>query len=180
MKGDPQNLKSPEHGDNILLFMDKFDPPTLDHARAIDALFTYGKWVWLCPIDTNKNACDMANIITVDMRANNKNVDFCSAAVDKKINVEDFLSWIRKKYPDQNFIVASLNGQYFEVKRQWISVVVGEKSGQVKPGGIVLSVEKFLPSPTDIQKRIISGSDESRHFIRPVWDYLQRHRLYRS
>ena len=118
----------------------------------------------------------MVNVLAFDL----KNVSTCTVALDKRTGCDGLLEWAQKRFPRNKFIVASMRENVFSRKTTTLCIRVGEQGGVVPPGGMIVTVEKFLPTPSDVKQRIAKGSDESRNFVRPVWDYIQKHKLYRK
>jgi len=181
-KGDLQNVKAPADGDTIILFADCFDPPTLDHSRAAEALLLlHSHWLWLCPLPPiepkhAEHVRNMTSVLTFDL----KRVSTCTVALDKRVGVDGLLEWAQKRFPKNKFVVASMREAVFSRKTTTLCVKFGSQEGVVPPGGTIVPLDKYLPTPADVKQRIASGSDESRHFVRPVWDYIQKRRLYRE
>lgn len=182
-KTDVDNIQGPKDGDTIILFVDQFDPPTMDHAKAVTALSSHGKWIWICPltpVGDGQKVRDMSSILATDLKSMGAEASLCTVALDKKLDVEGLLVWVNKRFPTFKFITASLKDNIFDKKGTTLCIRIG-KSGQTIPaGGQLVLIEQCLAVPVDIQKRIANGSDESRHIMKPVWDYIQKHHLYRG
>lgn len=180
--GDADNVAP---GDSVCLFVGKMDPPTMDHLRALDAIFNSAKFagVWLCPLAGGESGADalraMAQMSCVEYCAmSGKQVGCCTVAVDKGIeDSEEFVSKARELFPFSKFSVAMLRS---DVENHEPDYVVCLQVQAPTKSAKVLVVKKFLPAPSDIRAKIASGSDQSRSFPESVWEYIQKNRLYRG
>jgi len=170
-------------GDTIALFVGSFDPPTMDHYRAVEALQTCPeiKQVWICPLSgaSDNHVRGMASIMSVDMATSSTKVSLCTIALDKTMTeAKQAIDWVRAKFPYLKFKAATLNPDSVADSQPTIQVFLGV-AGVVAEGASAVTA-KFTVSPPDLKLRIKSGSDESRNFVAPVWNYIQKHKLYRD
>jgi len=178
------DAKQIEPGANIILLVGSLDPPTMDHFRALEALSVYdgADSVWLCPLSNQENTMHvraMCSIVCSDIAGTGKQVTLCTAALDKKMGSgQELAAWVRKRYPDYKFRVATVSPEKCADECKTFEVVLGQATPSSDADQVVL--DKFLPAPKDLLTRIKNGSDESRNFQAPVWAYIQKHKLYRS
>lgn len=170
-------------GDKIALFVSNFDPPTMDHVRAAEALAAYSgiSRVWICPAsaDNDSHARNMSSILCSDLTANGKSVSLCTVGLDKKLNAAEALAWVRSKFKYLRFQPAVVSPEAVLPGEETIQVLFGPgKAIQEGTTGIVL--DKFLPVVPDLKARVAAGMDESRSFPSPIWDYIQKNRIYRN
>lgn len=171
-------------GDSVCLLIGKMDPPTMDHLRAMDAVFGAAKFagVWMCPLAGGESGDDalraMAQMSCVEYCAmSGKQVGCCTVAVDKGIeDPEEFLSKSKELFPFMKFSVAMLRPDVGSYEPDYVVCLHGQSPTK---SAKVLAAKKFLPAPDDIRSRIASGADQSRSFPESVWEYIQQHRLYR-
>lgn len=170
-------------GDTIALFVGSFNPPTMDHCRAIEAVKASSgiNHVWVCPLPgaADPSVRAMVSILSFDMTANGNRVSLCTIALDKKLDSTQAVEWVRTKFPYLNFKVATLAPETVPDSQQTLQVFLGT-AGVVAEGAAAVVAEKYAPAPPDIKERIKAGSDESRNFVGPVWDYIQKNKLYRE
>lgn len=170
-------------GDTVAVLVGRFDPPTMEHVRAIDALSSYSGvgHVWICPLSGKNDAHvrNMSSMLCSDFAANGKHVSYCTAALDKSISDPKLaLAWIRERFAYLNFRMASTNPDYGIDTEKTFYIAFGP--GAVTPAGSIgIVLENYLPVPADIEARIRAGQDESRAIVAPIWRYIQKHRLYR-
>lgn len=170
-------------GDTVALFVGSFDPPTMDCCRAIEALKANPaiKHVWLCPLPgaLDSHVRNMASILSVDMSSNSSKVSLCTVALDKKLDGKLAVEWLRAKFPYLTFKVATLAPETIADTQQTLQIFLGT-AGVVAEGAAPVVSEKYAPAPPDLKARIKAGSDESRNFVAPVWNYIQKYKLYRE
>lgn len=186
----PHDQDTTKFGDTVALLIVDGDPPTVDCQRAVEALkATPGiKDVWLTPyyqtymgskdyVDRLQGIRDMCSIAAIEM-----GIGCCTIALDKKMA---FPSKIKEEcmrlFP------------YFEFKRatigdQWWSeadvTVKFASSGKLNPvqdkikSDAQVVVVNCLECP-DVRGLVASGRDASRFLQPPVWNYLQKRKLYR-
>jgi nicotinic acid mononucleotide adenylyltransferase len=165
-------------GETIALFLSKFDPATMDHWRAIEALLKRQdtKNIWLVPIGS-EHGRHMATIMAADFGANGNKITTCQTMKTNDKEAADWISSHFKKYKFRAVVLASENDEFTEVNEP---IVIRFKSQHAKTETIdVIGLDNFLPSPMDVIERIKCGHDESRNFIPAVWNYIQRKKLYR-
>lgn len=178
---DPNPL---ETGDTILLLVGEFSPPTMNHYRAIEALLGRPGWknIWITPsgIDDGHTR-NLTNILAADFSANGKKVSCCTIGADKALSVSDTISWIRNKFPYLNFRIAVVDPDPCpKDSEKTVFVKLGVRGDSVPEGADLIALENYLPVPIDLKDRIKNGSDESRNLIPSIWNYIQRHKLYRG
>jgi hypothetical protein len=169
-------------GDIVILLCGDYDPAHLGYFRALEALSKKGATeVWVAPLcprgqeDVVRDMCTM--LATEAFLATRKQVACCLAALTLGFSrTGELLAWCRSKYPGMRFMVAKLHGSGLEDKAD---IVVGF-AGQELSGKDDAHLPQFLPVPGDLAERIRSGFDESRNFLAPVWEYIQKNRLYRG
>jgi hypothetical protein len=111
--------------------------------------------------------------------ATKKQVGCCLVGVSKGFDSSDQLStWCRKYYPGLKFKIARLAG-YAETRTD-IEIGFAGQNLSTLLSFEQICLSKFLPPPSNLVERIRSGADESRNFLTPIWEYVQRHRLYRN
>ena len=187
--------------DTIGLLVGRYDPPTLDHSRAAEVLSTTRgiSQVWLCPLqfdvpqdcwpgiaEHQQHVRNMCTILAMDMSSAGKPVAACTVALDNKVQpcmnrVGAVLETCRKKFPYYKFrpaLVVSATGiaDYYEEQEE--DALIFKFAGDdpsVKRG--IPVVLRYAPTPAETLNRIMAGMDESRHFCKPVWDYIQSHNL---
>lgn len=172
---------------NIVLFLGDFDPPTDDVRHACTNLYNHPETesVWLCPITTQEHVADLCNIFCHQFSLEtSKKITLCRVAIDKKLDGEELLSWIRQHYPSQEFKVATFDWDS-EIKDKNPVFRVCFSAGEVLMSSRTCLVAPIIirnapcVSPM-IKERIKSGKDESRKMYRTVWEHIQRKKLYRS
>lgn len=183
-KPNPHDAKSTEPGDGIVVLVGSFDPPTMDHWRAVEALLARPdvKHVWLAPLhgENNDKVMSMTMLLATDLAAGHKQPTVCTVALDKKLtDTKELMSWIRGRYTANPFRLAAISPDAVEDSYPTIKVAFGPGAGTTGSTESVV-LDKFLPVPADVKARIQGGSDESRNFPAPVWEYIQRHKLYRG
>ncbi len=172
-------------GDTILLLTGKFSPPTMSHYRAVEALMSRPEWkkIWIAPFYTNdSHVKNMITAFSIDLCANGKQVSCCTVGLDKQIpSSREIADWVRNKFPYLKFRIAVVDpDQCPEDSEKTVFVKLGIRGDTVPDGADLIALENFAPVPVDIQERIKNGSDESRNIPAPVWNYIQRHKLYRG
>jgi nicotinic acid mononucleotide adenylyltransferase len=175
---NPNDVKQPDPGDRIALLVGNYDPPTMDYYRAIEALLSFGgiKNVWLCPLKANDDIWAMTNSLAVDFCVNGRPLTACLL---KNKTPTDYAAWARKRYPELNFTIASVEKEEQDSEKT-IFVKIGNEAVTTSQQVDVLVVDKFVPMPIDLKDRIKGGSDEARCFIPAIWNYIQKHKLYRD
>jgi nicotinic acid mononucleotide adenylyltransferase len=179
--GDTDNVAP---GSSICLLIGRMDPPTLDHLRALDAIFAASRFagVWMCPLSGGESGKDalraMAQISCVEYCSmSGKQVGCCSVAVDKGIeDPEELLAECKRLFPFMNFSVAMVRPDVSEYEPDYVVCLNGQSPTK---GAKILTAGKFVPAPEDIREKIAGGSDQSRSFPEGVWVYIQKNRLYR-
>lgn len=165
--------------DTIALLVGKFDPPSIDHYRCIDAILSanLANRIWVCPLgNDDEHVRAMAALICTEATQPGRLVSLCSVALDKGLESPDELRiWCERKFKNR-FILGFLDS---ELKRSTgIAVVVGNKVA-IENGNAQIVLPKFLPVHEDIKSRIKNGRDERKSFIPSVWNYIQKNKLYR-
>lgn len=179
----PIDAKQAEHGDMVALLVGGFDPPTIDHARAVEALLALPdiKHVWVAPRARGAKGTGsdhvraMATMFCADMMTSTRaQVTCCTAGLDKGIeSPAALLTLCRVKFPYLRFTLAAV------APDQEGDIVVSLRN---QPSGKnrVIRLDDFLPATDGIHARIADGRDESRNICAPVWRYIQTHRLWRG
>lgn len=180
---------------HTVLFVGRFDPPHINHVRAASALMRRSdvESVWVFPLagpyeSSAEHVRNMCTIWCADMSLGGEKPTCCTAGLDKGLQTaSEAWAWMRMRFPTLNFKLAMFENEFdfaedcHDGHALWSSYTVKVGAGRVTanlgPGFVVLN---FPPVPRDLEERIIGGSNESRNFIAPVWDYLQKHRLYRN
>lgn len=185
----PQDAKQMEYGDMVAMFVGEFDPPTMDHVRAVEALLARPeiKHVWICPISTSKDqnhvahVRNMATIFCMDFSSSGRQLSCCTAMLERKITTfKEAIEWARSTFPAYAFRLATVAPEVAGDVESTYFVTLGV-SGAVAPEGTsVLALENYVSVPKDLKTRIRSGIDESRNFVQPIWRYIMKHILYRK
>jgi len=171
-------------GDTVLLMTGSFSPPTMNHYRAVEALMSRPEWkhIWIAPIYSNDDHVKgLTTTFVVDLCANGKQISCCTIGLDKKLSsTQDVTDWVRKKFPYLNFRIAVVDPDPCpKDSEKTVFVKLGVKGDVVPDGADLIALESFSAVPADLLERIKNGSDESRNIPPPVWNYIQRHKLYR-
>ena len=169
-------------GDTIVLLFGKYNPAHMGYFRALEALVRRPVaeiWVTplysLFPIEHVQNMCTILS--TEASVATKRQVGCCLAGLKGFLRIDEFLPWCRSKYPGLRFVSAKLCGFQRSDKAD---IEVRFAGQELSSGKDDVYVPQFLPVPQDLAERIGSGSDESRNFLAPIWEYVQKHRLYRG
>lgn len=176
----PHDAPQSKQGDLVVLLTGFFDPLHLDYIRAANSLRLRPKvgHIWLAPLSggMDEHVRNMCTIAACDSKGLFLGV--CTGGLDKKLKtVSELVAWCRKSFPYLEFMSATLASQNSLGVVADCHVVFA--SDAYCPDGEVIVIGEFLPVPADIQARIKSGSDEARNFQAPVWEYVQKRRLYR-
>lgn len=183
-KPSPHDADVTKFGDTVILFVGSFDPPTMEHYRAIEALLSRpeAQHIWVCPLSgsNDRHVRDMASILVNDFSSNGKLVSYCTIALDKKMtDHKQAIEWVRNKFSYLKFQLATVAPDVAPDTSSFFQIAFGQS--RVTPQGATgIILDKFAPIPPDLKGRIKAGMDETRNFITPVWDYVQKHRLYRN
>jgi len=167
-----------------VLLLDGVDPPTDDLRQACNLLFKRPevKTIWLCPIgpfDSPKHIIDMCNIFCQQYRlAESKEMTCCTVAIDKKMGEDQLVEWARINYPAEDFRVASFN-PYSKDRKLVYRICFGSCSLSLSEN-VPINITKSVPNYMVIKERIKSGKDESKKMFHVVWEYIQKHKLYRG
>lgn len=179
----PTDAKQMKIGDTVALFVGEFDPPTMDHYRVIEALLAWTgvSHVWVCPMSgaSDDHVRATTSMLCMDFASGGRQISHCTIALDKKMTVaKDALDWVRTHFPYLKFQLASLYPNVPIEAEQFFQIAFGS-GAQTSNGATGIVLDKFLPAPADVKARIAAGEDQSRNIITPVWNYIQKNRLYR-
>lgn len=173
-----------------VLFLDEFNPPTNDVKYACDVLLDHPNVssVWICPIGEDKNVVDLCNVFCQQFYLENgRQLTCCTMAVDRKMSPDELVSWVRCRYPSEQFVTASFSNYCVPIKDKnprFRFVFVAEDNDFLfsDHGGvsIPLSIRKAPSVAPLIKERIKAGKDESQKMYRVVWEQIQRRKLYRG
>lgn len=170
-------------GDRIVLLLADMDPPSNDLRRAADAILARPDvdGLWLCPIPGKDpvRIRTLATIFGTEYACSvGRPVTTCTIALDKDLSIQDFISWVRPKYPDFKFSVAVMPNISVSDREPIMQV---RFSAQPHPptGFIPISLDKFVSVQENIKQRIASGADESSNMFIGVWNYIQKNKVYR-
>ena len=182
MPPGPNDVDRLVSGTDVVLFVGELDPPTMDHHRALEALFASGaKLIWLCPIGEDvESKRAMAQIACAEYCvAAGRPVGCCSVALDKKASSPaQAIKVCRNLFPHLKFSLAMLASE--DPGDRIPDIVIGFRGQDVKvKAKRILPVRKFRSCPAGIRKRIAAGRDESRNLQPSVWKFVQENRLYR-
>ena len=83
-----------------------------------------------------------------------------------------------KRFKGLKFKIAAV-AERFAAQADFV-VQFGNSAGISPKGAMSLPLKSYVSVPADVAARIGSGSDESRNFVPAVWNYIQKHKLYRS
>lgn len=170
----------------IALLLGSFDPPTLDHERAVGALLSYSgiESVWVCPsfgsnADHVRNMCQA---FCLGMSAGGKQVAACTVGLDKKINDRLCVAeWISSKFRTYSFRTAYVAPLDVGIDVDGaMCVQIGNACSPVSSGQVAIKLDKFIPVRQDLKESIRAGNDEGRSVPLGVWAYIQNHKLYRD
>jgi len=168
----------------IVLLLGGFDPPTNDVRHACTSLLNRPevKSVWLCPIDPispAKHVVDLCNVFCQQyyLETNNK-ITCCTAAIDKNMSKDQLVEWARINYPNEDFRLADFSPFFTDRKPVYRIFFAGE--GISSGRDVAVKITQAFSVSKNITSRIKSGRDESRNMFRVVWEYIQKHKLYRS
>jgi hypothetical protein len=175
----------PQDGDHIALLMSPFNPPTMDHVRAVEALLKWNniKHVWICPLASDadiKSVKEMCCEFCIELTLMGKRTSICTAALDKLWREPaPLVEWFKKHCPRLGLHPAYVapNDPPIEAENA-IAVMIG--TPEAAPlGTTIVPLSVYLPVRDDIRESIGTGHDESRNLTRGVWAYIQKNRLYR-
>jgi hypothetical protein len=139
--------------------------------------------VWLCPLFVDAEQAKRSSICCQVFcaeyyAASNKQVSFCSFALDKKFSDPSMvLGWTTKHFPFLKVSTCMLASEKGSHDPDFVVVFKGQESCKAKE---VWAVSKYLQAPVDIADRIRSGKDESRWFPSGLWEFLIEKGLYRN
>lgn len=167
-------------GERVLLLCGDYDPPSLDHLRAIEAAGSSGRfdavWVLPTPPGGRDRVGDMCSLFCADLATSGVRATLCRAALDKGLGPAEALAWCRRKFPTLRFslgCMADRPSPGADVVFRMASQRLGENAPK-----IVVSLDKYVPAG-DIVGRIREGRDESARLTPGVWAYIQGRRAYR-
>jgi hypothetical protein len=187
MRPNPLDAKQPEYGDAVAVLVGKMDPLHMDYCRAAEGLLSRSdvKHVWVCPLSSSPEADvhvrNMTTIFCSDFSLNKRQISCCTVALDKKIgDAAAIASWLRSKFPFLKFTLATLASEPARDQQPTIAIRLGVAASETPAGASLMLLPQYMPSPTDLKTRIGSGLNEERHFIAPIWGYVQSKRLYRE
>lgn len=164
-----------------VLLLGDFDPPTDDVRNACSLLLKRPEvnGLWICPVSTSKHVIDLSNIFCQQyyLETGSK-VTCCTVAVNMCLNEEQLASWVRSKYPSEDFRVASLSPASKD--RYPIYRISFGIDGISDIMDIPIRITKAPCVSQLIKDRIRGGRDESKKMFRVVWEHIQRNKLYRS
>lgn len=177
---NPLDAAQVSHGDLIALFVDEFDPPTVNHARAAEAFARCQnvKQVWITPSwQEGSQRVDLASILCADVcSSTRRELGVCRIGVDKKISSpDDIIAECRRRFPYFNFVPASIGVRFNEQ-----SHFMAFRGVIPPPKAIPIDAANFLSLDCNrIRRDIISGKDVGRDLPEAVWGYIQKKRIYR-
>lgn len=179
------SVPEPKGGEHVALLMGPFDPPTMDHVRAIEALLKQDgvNHVWICPLASSPETGrvkDMCVALCMELMFTGKRASICTIALDKGWKDPQLLvNWFKKSRPDLGMRPAYVapSDPVIEAENS-IAVVVGSPL-EVPLGTTVVPMPSYVPVRKDIRESIGAGHDEARNLPKSVWAYVQKNRLYR-
>jgi len=122
----------------------------------------------------------MVNMLALDFSIQGKQVVSCSVALNLKIkDAKGVLEKIRTLYPFFNFQLATIAPLSVLDYRHTFFVKIGSAHVTEPQGTIGINLQQVLPVPDDVLVRLKNSEDVSRHFVKSVWSYIQKHKLYR-
>lgn len=170
-------------GDSVILLCGSYNPAHMGYFRAIEAISKRPgvSEVWVTPISKREEVPiqDMCTIMATECRMSaGLRVACCLYGIGTdRCSTEKVKAWCSRHHPGLNFKTAQLYGEQgssdIEVRFSGRGLVAG-KSGDV------IFLSKILPVKENLVQRIQAGIDESRSFLGPVWEYIQKYKLYRS
>jgi hypothetical protein len=174
-------------GDTVILLCGSYSPAHIGYFRALEALAKRkATEIWIAPLyalltDGVQDMCTM--LATEASVATKRQIGCCLAGLSKGfLNVEELIPWCHSRYPGLKFLTAKLHG--YGCGKTDIEI---RFSGQEIPpargpylGKEAIFLSQYLPVPDNLVERIQSGMDESRNFLAPVWEYVQKRKLYRN
>lgn len=186
----PHDQDTTKFGDTVALLIVDGDPPTLDCQRAVEALrATPGiKDVWLTPYcqsymikdaksDRTQAVRDMCSIAAIEI-----GIGCCTIAIDKEL---PFPSRIKEEcmrlFPYFEFKRATIGDQWWSESDVTVKFA---SAGRLSPiqektkSDAQIVIVNCLECP-DVRRLIESGRDASRFLQPPVWNYIQKRKLYR-
>lgn len=174
------NIRQPGPGDTVCIYVGDFDPPTIDARRVVDAMLARPdvSGVWLCPLSgSQKHVWNMGTMFCAEYAAQTgKLLTFCGVARDKGLSPVEMAAWARKKYPDIRFKLAGSLLCAEDTEPCYYVRFFGQPDAPA--GTVPVSLDKFH-SVNGIRERIVAGHDESKNVSACVWEYIQKHKLYR-
>jgi len=186
-------IREPKEGEEVVVLMDDFDPPTMSHVHAVETLVAAGHCpIILCPMPVNRTSVGagpavgdadiraMASILCADLCSSKVQTWLCTVALDKGMrDPREVLKWLEENKKGVAFLPASVWPVDLIIERRFIQIVFGGYSTSSKFAEPI-AARKYLAVPLDIRSRIAAGMDESRNIPAPVWAYIQKKRLYRE
>ena len=182
MSNRAESIKQPKDGDTICLLIGDMNPPSVDYKHAAEKILSSKNFssIWLCPL-SGKDSIHTKNMCTIFgaefSSETGKTLTVCSVALDRKLTEGELIAWARNRYPYLKFRLAG-----FELLTEDSEppLYIKFSSGKNPPSGTeVLTINNHLSVQNEIQKKISKGSDESRNLFSGVWNYVQKHKLYR-
>lgn len=185
MDPKPQDAKQLNVGDSVALFVGAFNPPTMDHYRAVEALFKEPeiKDIWICPLagDDNANVRNMTALFCFEFSSTGKQISHCTAALDKDLKTApQAIEWVRAKFPYLKFKSATVAPETSTDRDVVYFIKLGVAGDTVPIGSRMIALTDYAPVVPDLKVRIKGGSDEGRSIPFPIWNYIQKHKLYRN
>lgn len=159
--------------EKIAVFLSEFDPPTLDHIKAIEALANYGFSVWVCP-KTEGHGSNMANIICSEMSFSGKPVIFCN--LKEKIQIDKITNWVKKRRKNSEVFLSCLEKEMVPFADLVIKFGYGSEKSKSNIKVVPISQKSIVPK--DIKDRIKNKQDMSKYVSRSVWDYIIKNGLF--
>ncbi len=186
MKDVLSQASKPSSSNKVILLSGQFNPPTNEHLAMVVALAKRHKGdIWLAPeVPQQKmksHVKAMCTIFCAEAKASGKaDVTCCTAGIDKDMTAVEIEKWCKRTFPNKTFELAMrmVNMYSSNVPANYI---LYRKSLSWGPTcGIYDETVKYDSIDLeDIVKSIKAGHDESRNIFPNVWQYIQKHKLYR-
>lgn len=176
----PLDAQQAAHGDLIALFVDEFDPPTVNHARAAEAFARCHdvKQVWIAPtFEDGSQRGALASILCADVAAaTRRELAVCTVGLDKKIqSPDDLIAECRKRFPYHKFVAASIGSRFTEQCH-----FLAFRGVIPPPKAKVIQANDFLYIDcAKVRADIKAGKDQERNLPEAVWGHIQKKRIYR-
>ena len=172
-------------GDRVALFVGNFNPPTIEHFRAIEAVLTRPEInrIWIAPLsgENDLHVRAMVSILAADFCSRGKIVSNCTVGLDKKMSDhKQIADWVRTKFQYLKFQLMTVAPETAPDIESFLQISFGQHGGTNATGSTAVILDKYPPVSSDLKLKIQAGMDESRNFIAPIWSYLVKNKLYRG